>query len=137
MKTNTLILIVIAVVALGGLFFLLKPKTAPITTTENQNQIVVAEQTPQPNVFELVIEDKKLVSGPATIKVNQGEDVTIKIISDEAEEFHLHAYDESAELEVGKQAVLIFKANLSGRFPFELENSKIEIGVLEVQPKSK
>ncbi len=87
------------------------------------------------NVFELEIKGKKLVSGLATIKVNQGDEVTIKITSDEIEEFHVHAYDNSVELEPGKQATLTFKANLSGRFPFELENSKTEVGALEVQPK--
>lgn len=87
------------------------------------------------NTFELVIQNKKIVSGPETIKVNQGEDLTIKITSDEAEEFHVHAYDNSVELEPNKQATLTFTANLSGRFPFELEKSKTELGALEVQPK--
>lgn len=95
----------------------------------------VAEQTTQPDTFELVIKGKKLVSGPDPIKVNQGDEVTIRITSDEAEEFHVHAYDNSVELEPGKQATLAFTAKLSGRFPFELENSKTEIGALEVQPK--
>lgn len=95
----------------------------------------VANQTTVPNTYELIIQDKKLISGSATIKVTQGDEVTIKITSDEAEEFHVHAYDNSVELEPGKQATLTFTANLSGRFPFELENSKTEIGALEVQPK--
>lgn len=93
------------------------------------------QNTTAPNTFELGIQGKKLVSGPATIKVNQGDEVTLKITSDEAEEFHVHAYDNSVELEPGKQATLTFNAKLSGRFPFELENSKTEVGVLEVQPK--
>lgn len=88
-----------------------------------------------PNTYELVINGKKLTSGPETIKVNQGDEVTIKIISDETEEFHVHAYDNSVELEPGKQATLTFTAKMSGRFPFELESSKTEIGALEVQPK--
>lgn len=87
------------------------------------------------NTFEIVIQNKKIVSGPATIKINQGDGITIKIISDEAEEFHVHAYDNSVELEPNKQATLTFNAKLSGRFPFELEKSKTELGTLEVQPK--
>lgn len=93
------------------------------------------QSAPAPNTFDLVIQNKKVVSGPTTIKVNQGDEVTIKITSDEAEEFHVHAYDNSVELEPGKQATLTFNAKLSGRFPFELENSKTEVGVLEVQPR--
>lgn len=87
------------------------------------------------NTFEIVIQNKKIVSGPVTIKVNQGEDITIKITSNEEEEFHVHAYDESVELEPNKQATLSFNTKLSGRFPFELERSKTDLGALEVQPK--
>ena len=99
---------------------------------EGDNQGSITESK---NTFNLVIKEKKVISGPTTIKINQGDEVTIKITSDEAEEFHVHAYDNSVELEPNKQATLTFTANLSGRFPFELENSKTEIGALEVQPK--
>ena len=92
-------------------------------------------QNTSTNIFNLVIKNKKVVSGPTTIKVTQGEEVTINISSDEAEEFHVHAYDNSVELEPNEEATLAFTADLSGRFPFELENSQTEIGTLEVQPE--
>lgn len=104
--------------------------TGEIRVVENKEELDKMH-----NTFEIVIQNKKIVSGPTTIKVNQGEDITIKITSDEAEEFHVHAYDESVELELNKQAMLTFNAKLSGRFPFELEKSKTELGALEVQPK--
>lgn len=140
MKINPIFYVVAAVLVLGGLFFLFKPKQqvqAPQTTSTTTEQTTTPSPTPESKVktFELVVENKKLVSGPETIKVNQGDELTIKITSDEAEEFHVHAYDNSVELEPGKQATLTFTANLSGRFPFELENSKTEIGAIEVQPK--
>lgn len=137
MNKNNIWFFAIAILVLAGLFFLLKPRTAPaiLPTPANQPSVSPTAEVTQPNTFELVIQGKKLVSGPETIKVTQGEDVTIKITSDEAEEFHVHAYDNSVELEPNKQASLTFTANLSGRFPFELENSKTEIGALEVQPK--
>lgn len=102
-----------------------------ITVTENAQQ---AQDTTK-KTFNLVIQNKKIVSGGETLQATQGDEITINITSDEAEEFHVHAYDNSVELEPNKQATLTFTANLSGRFPFELENSKTEIGVLEVQPK--
>lgn len=105
-----------------------------------KGKVIVESETDEqkmtaPNTFDLVIKDKKIVSGPVTINVTQGDEVTINITSDEAEEFHIHAYDNSVELEPDIQSTLTFTANLSGRFPFELENSKTEIGALEVQPK--
>lgn len=146
MRYNTVIFIVLGALVLGGLFVVFKPKTSPSITQSNQQDIntnqnksvvkdSVTQQSPLPNIFELVIQGKKLVSGPATIKVNQGDEVTINISSDEAEVIHFHGYNQSLKLEPNTKATLSFTANLSGRFPFELENSNTEIGALEVQPK--
>ncbi|EKE06150.1 MAG: blue (type1) copper protein [uncultured bacterium] len=115
-----------------GYYCIPHPNMRGTIIVEGDNQGSITESK---NTFNLVIKEKKVISGPTTIKINQGDEVTIKITSDEAEEFHVHAYDNSVELEPNKQATLTFTANLSGRFPFELENSKTEIGALEVQPK--
>src|SRR6185369_15317419 len=121
MNWKSIIFVVIAVVILGGLFFVLKPGKQ---ATDNG-----------PKVFEIVVQDKKVVSGPDSLKVNEGDQVVIKITVNEAEELHLHGYDRSIDLEPNVQGELSFTANLSGRFVYELENSKTELGALEVQPK--
>lgn len=102
-----------------------------ITVVENAQQT----QDITKKTFDLVIKNKKIISGGETLQATQGDEVTINITSDEPEEFHVHAYDKSVELEADKQATLTFTANISGRFPFELEKSKTEVGALEVQPK--
>lgn len=61
--------------------------------------------------------------------------VRITITADEDEEFHVHGYDESVQLTAGEPAELTFMAGASGRFPIELEESKTELGALEVQPQ--
>ena len=129
-----------AVVILGGLFFLFKPKQQvqpPQTTPATTEQVSTLSPTPQSNIksFELVVKGKKLVSGPETITVNEGDEVTIIVTSDEPEEFHLHGYDKSVDLEKDTLAELKFTANLTGRFIFELEESKTDLGAVEVQPK--
>lgn len=141
MKTKPIIFLALAVVLFGGLFFVFKPQKQVQNLPENQNQ--VPTQTTSPSVapeskvktFELVVKGKKIVSGPETIKVTEGDEVVIKITSDEPEEFHLHGYDNSVDLETNTEAQLSFTANLTGRFPFELEQSKTDIGALEVSPK--
>lgn len=138
MKNRTVIYIVLATVVLLGFFFLLKPKQeaeAPQTITETQQAAV--NPTPEANAktFELVIRSKELAFGSSVIKVNEGDEVTLKITSDEEEELHIHAYDNFVELVPNEQATLTFMAKISGRFPFELEKSKVELGVIEVQPK--
>jgi heme/copper-type cytochrome/quinol oxidase subunit 2 len=142
MKVNPLVYIALGVLILAGLFFVFKPQS-PTTPQIGQP----SEQTPEAtteasiipqtnsNVFVLNIQNKQITSGPQTIKIKQGDEVTLKITSDEDEEFHIHGYDKSIDLKPGEQATLKFTANLSGAFPFELEKSKTEIGVLEVQPK--
>lgn len=123
MSKNNLLYLIIGVVVLVGLFYLVKPKAVP----------------PQPvstvKTFDLVVKNKKLVSGPETLKVTQDDQVNINITNDEPEELHLHGYDKSVDLEASKSAQLKFSANLTGRFPYELEHSKTEIGALEVTPK--
>lgn len=139
-KISPIIYAVLIVVVLVGLFYFLKPKTGEkqiqpnqSTPSADQNQL----PSPQDNSksFDLVINNKKISKGSETIKVTQGDDVIINITSDEPEELHLHGYDVSVQFEKDQAVQLKFNANLSGRFPFELENSKVELGAVEVSPK--
>ncbi len=94
------------------------------------------EATSSPNlekIFHIQISNKKLQSSE-TIQVKVGDNVTFTVMSDEAEELHLHGYDKSVNLEKGKEVQLKFKADISGRFPYELEKSKTDLGILEVLP---
>ena len=134
MKINTVVYLVIAALVLVGLFFLLKPKTTP-SVTDSTNQDASSPTTPTERTFELVIKDNKLVSGPSTLKVTEGESVVIKITADAPEEFHLHGYDKIADLEKDVAVEIKFTADLTGRFTYELEESKTDIGALEVSPK--
>lgn len=140
MKINPIFYVVAAVLLLGGLFFIFKPQQkvqTPQTTSNSTEQATTPSPTPELKVktFELVVKGKKLVSGLETITVNEGDEVVIKIASDEPEEFHLHGYDKSVDLEKDTPAELKFTANLTGRFVFELEQSKTDLGAVEVQPK--
>lgn len=137
MSKNNLLYLIVGVLVLIGLFYLLKPKTTP--PTQNTPTPTESTSSAQPSattkIFDLIVKNKKLVSGPETIQVTEGDQVTINITNDEDEELHLHGYDKSVDLEASKSAQLNFTANLTGRFPYELEHSKTEIGALEVAPK--
>lgn len=133
--------VVIGLAIVIGLLFIFKPKMqdAPLSPTQPvaKEKESVSTVTPKSNkkTFDLVVTNKKLSSGESILKANQGDEVTITIISDEPEELHLHAYDKSVALTPNKKETLTFIADISGRFPFELEHSGIELGSLEVQPK--
>lgn len=120
MNKILIILCAVLLVGIGGYFLMGSP---------------ALQSGPATKEFTWDVKAKKLVAGDETMKVNKDDTVVIKITSDEAEELHVHGYDRSVELEPNKQATLTFVANASGRFPIELEESKTDLGALEVQPK--
>jgi plastocyanin len=96
--------------------------------------------TPTPKIvvihtFNLVVKDNKLAAGPTTLSVTQGDTVKITITADADGELHLHGYDKHVDFKKNQSATISAVANISGRFTYELENTKTEIGALEVQPK--
>jgi heme/copper-type cytochrome/quinol oxidase subunit 2 len=86
-------------------------------------------------VFDIVVQQGKRVSGAGVLKVQQGEDVTLHITSDTADEFHLHGYNLLVQLRPHQTATLHFIAKLAGRFTYELHKSDLELGALEVYPR--
>lgn len=139
MKINPVIYIAVAIVFLVSLFFVFKPKMQESPNLQIQN---LQQQSPAPSpslntskTFEIVIQNKKITSGKSTISVQEGDEVTLVVTSDEPEEFHLHAYDNSVNLETNTPSELKFTADKTGRFPFELEESQTELGAIEVLPK--
>jgi plastocyanin len=89
----------------------------------------------QGHVVDIVVHQGKRVSGPAVIKVQQGDEVTLHITSDAADEFHLHGYNMLMHLAPNRTATLHFAAKLAGRFTFELHKADVELGAVEVYPR--
>ncbi|NML44240.1 hypothetical protein HHL11_10800 [Ramlibacter sp. G-1-2-2] len=57
------------------------------------------------------------VKGEDTLKVQQGDQVQLRISSDRPVELHLHGYDIDAKVAPPAVATMTFKASLAGRFP--------------------
>lgn len=57
------------------------------------------------------------VKGEDTLRVQQGDQVQVRISSDRPVELHLHGYDIDAKVAPPGVATMAFKANLAGRFP--------------------
>ena len=139
MKSQAWIFVAVAAALLVGLFYLFRPAQE---VPAPQPASAVAPAAPplpvvmaQPYVYDLVIKKRRLVSGPQTLQVRQGAEVTLRVTVDEAEELHLHGYDRKLDLVAGQPGVLRFTADKSGRFEYELEHSRTELGALEVQPQ--
>ena len=94
-----------------------------------------AETSTTTDAFALKVVDRKLVTGSGGLTAHEGDTVRITITVNEDEELHLHGYDKAIDLVKDIPNTLTFTANISGRFPFELEHSKTELGAVSVLPK--
>lgn len=135
MNRTQLIVAAVTIIIIVGLFIILKPKDTNQSTSSAPTASQTAQPTPGPKLFELQVKDNHLVSGPETIQVSQGDQVDIRIQADVDGELHLHGYDKAVEFKKDTPADLIFTADTSGRFPYELEDTKTDLGALEVLPK--
>ena len=73
------------------------------------------------------------VSGDSRVTVKLGEQVTIRVVSDVAEEIHVHTYDRMVDLEPGVPGEITFTADIPGVHEVELEHSALHLTSLEVQ----
>ncbi|MEQ1807351.1 MAG: hypothetical protein ABL900_18380 [Burkholderiaceae bacterium] len=88
-----------------------------------------------PKQVDLVVAGGKLVSGPNLVKLERNDSVVLTIVSDRADELHVHGYNLHAHLQAGRPVTLNFTAKRTGRFSFELHKSGLELGVFEIYPK--
>lgn len=140
MNNKTFIYVAGGIILLIVLFYFVKPNTKVVAPTNTGTSTEQGSNTPPPpgasiKTITLTIKDKKLQSDKNIFTVTDGDEVKMVITSDEDEEVHVHGYDRAIELKKDVPGELHFAANLTGRFPFELEKSGTELGILEVQPK--
>jgi hypothetical protein len=72
---------------------------------------------------------------PDRISVHQSDQVTMNVTADKKEEIHLHGYDIAFEVEAAGDTVKhTFKADKTGTFPIEIEDTSTPLGDLVVSP---
>lgn len=120
-----MILILVLLLALVGLFLVLRPDS-PVPDPATS----VGE--PQEQTFDLVVNEGAMT--PEEIIVSEGDRVNFRITSESPLEFHLHGYDLEEEVEPGEPAELSFDATTAGRFEIENHTTDTVLGALLVQP---
>ena len=147
MNRNALLFIGLGIAVLAGLFLFLRPTpmqmSAPATAAQTPAPVTAAAPAvpvevsgpAASQVFEIVVHKGQRVSGPAEIQVHEGQNVTLKLTSDQPDELHLHGYDLHLSLRANVPAALAFQAVHSGRFDYELHHAHVELGTLEVLPR--
>ncbi|HZP12214.1 MAG TPA: hypothetical protein VFB36_07315 [Nevskiaceae bacterium] len=146
MKPRALWFIVLGLVVAAILFAWLRPPPdrapapAVISQTPTGPSVPIAPDVPvaPPPVassFDFVVRNGARAAGPVAMQAKEGDDVEIKVTSDQPDELHVHGYDLHTPLKANEPGTLYFKATHSGRFDVELHRSGLTLGALEIQPK--
>jgi nitrous oxide reductase len=91
-----------------------------------------AEAKPQP--VQIVVKGGEPVGGITKIKVNQGDKLAFSVKSDVADEVHVHGFDLMKDVEAGGTVSFSFPAKITGVFEVELEDAKVQLASLTVEP---
>lgn len=146
MHKSGLTFMLLGIIALMGLFLLLKPLATehrvPAVAGKPAAEAAPAEAAAgpgQPSAVPIQIVGGKRVGGPEVIRLRQGEVLALSLTSDKNGELHLHGYDLRVQLQAGQPAELRFTAEHSGRFEYELhghgQGAHAALGVIEVLPR--
>jgi hypothetical protein len=74
------------------------------------------------------------VGGVQKITVKKGGRVRFKVVSDTADEIHVHGYDFHKDVTAGGSVSFDFPAKIDGVFVIELEKRSEQIASLQVNP---
>jgi len=92
------------------------------------------DQPAAPEAKSIVVEGGKPEGGAQKLKFKKGDNVEIDVVSDEADEAHLHGYDIEKELKPGETAKFRFTADMEGVFELELHESETQLAKITVEP---
>jgi len=112
MKNILFIAVGIIVLVGAGLWYANKMQS-------DKDATVVPESTePVKKVVEVSVAERTLA--PNIVTVTEGDDVTIRVTTDESGEFHISGYEIENDMEVGSVLEFSFVADKPGRYNFEL-----------------
>jgi hypothetical protein len=107
-------------------------KSAPSTTSTPST---TSEEAPaEPAVPTVRVVDAKPQGGVKKLEFDKGDQIRFKVVSDTADEIHVHGYDLMKDVAKGGSVNFSFKGSIDGRFVVELEDHGEQIAELDVAP---
>jgi hypothetical protein len=100
--------------------------TSPTTTATEP------AAAPAPPTVRVV--DAKPQGGVKKLTFKKGDQIRFRIVSDTADEIHVHGYDLMKDVAKGGSVTFSFKGSIDGRFVVELEGHGEQIAELDVEP---
>ena len=93
----------------------------------------------EPRVVELTIQAGVLPEAQRVVRVQQGEEVTLRWTTDTPVTLHLHGYDIEKAAKPDAPATMTFRARATGRFPITVHRAhgaaEATLGYVEVHPR--
>ena len=107
------------------------PATQSTTSTQSTN----TEEAPaEPAIPTVRVVDAKPQGGVKKLEFDKGDQIRFKVVSDTADEIHVHGYDLMKDVAKGGSVSFSFKGSIDGRFVVELEDHEEQIAELDVAP---
>lgn len=106
------------------------------THSEHQDPATVAPKDPDETrrpAPEVQVRDGGVVGDPVTLEVGVGDQVVLDVLTDQADEIHVHGYDLSLAVDADEQSRVSFVADIPGEFDIELEEQHLPIALLRVR----
>jgi hypothetical protein len=115
-----------------------QPATAPSSSTQSTatsgTDTGPATTTAPPAPATVRVVDAKPQGGVQKLSFNKGDQIRFRVVSDTADEIHVHGYDLMKDVPKGGSVTFSFKGSIDGRFVVELEEHGEQIAELDVQP---
>src|SRR4051794_7800800 len=131
--------VAVIVIAVVG-FIVLKPsddksndKTTSTTTSTTSANGKPAKPKP-PAIPQVTVKGGKPAGGIKDLTFNKGDTVQFKVVSDVADEVHVHGYDVHKDVAPGQPTTFKFPGKIDGEFVVELESRGEQIASLKVNP---
>jgi hypothetical protein len=103
-------------------------------STDTGSTSTATEPAPPPAPPTVRVVDAKPQGGIKKLNFNKGDQIRFRVVSDTADEIHVHGYDLMKDVAEGGSVTFSFKGSIDGRFVVELEGHKEQIAELDVQP---
>jgi hypothetical protein len=108
--------------------------TATTTTATTTRATTTKPRPAGPTTIRIVVRGGRVVGGLRRARLDRGERAVLVVRADVSDHVHLHGYDIMRDVAPGRPARLRFRATIPGRFEVELEDRRLQIAQLEVQP---
>jgi hypothetical protein len=108
--------------------------TQPAASTTSTQSTSTEETPAEPAVPTIRVVDAKPQGGVEKLEFDKGDQIRFRVVSDTADEIHVHGYDLMKDVEKGGSVSFSFKGSIDGRFVVELEDHEQQIAELDVAP---